>query len=262
MANEIININGVECYEKDGTAYLKLETVARGLGFVDSSKEQEYVRWNTVRQYLNDVGFSQEVAKDDFIPENVFYRLAMKAKNDVAEAFQAKIADEVIPSIRKHGGYLAGQESMSDEELFAKALQLADKVLAEREKRIKQLETENAIQDQQIADFQPIKQYVDTILESTDTLTVTQIAADYGISARKLNLLLRKEQVQYKSNGQWILYSEHRGKGFTDSKTYTYEHSDGHQGSKVHTRWTQKGRMFIHEILTNKYGITALMDRE
>ena len=78
--NEIQTICGVECYEKDGTAYLKLETVARGLGFTDNSKGVEYVRWNTVRQYLKDIGFSQEVAKDDFIPENVFYRLAMKAK--------------------------------------------------------------------------------------------------------------------------------------------------------------------------------------
>lgn len=262
MANEIINISGIECYEENGTAYLKLDTVARGLGFTRIAESgNEVVRWERVEGYLNDLGVPT-CGHDDFIPENVFYRLAMKAKNDVAEAFQAKIADEVIPSIRKHGGYLAGQESMSGEELLAKALQFAEKVLADREKRIKQLETENAIQNQQIADFHPIKQYVDTILESKDSLNVTQIASDYGISARKLNLLLRKEKVQYKSNGQWILYSEYRGKGFTDSKTYTYEHSDGHQGSKVHTRWTQKGRMFIHDILTNKYGITPLMDRE
>ena len=102
---QIINIDGVECYEKDGTAYLKLETVARGLGFTDNSKDVEYVRWNTVKQYLKDIGFSQEVAKDDFIPENIFYRLAMKAKNETAEKFQAKVADEIIPSIRKTGGY-------------------------------------------------------------------------------------------------------------------------------------------------------------
>jgi len=102
---QIINIKGVECYEEDGTAYLKLETVARGLGFTDNSKGTEYVRWNTVRQYLSDIGFSQEVAKNDFIPENVFYRLAMKAKNEVAEKFQAKVADEIIPSIRKTGAY-------------------------------------------------------------------------------------------------------------------------------------------------------------
>lgn len=86
---QIKNISGVDCYEKDGMAYLKLEAVARGLGFTDNSKGVEYVRWNTVKQYLADIGFSQEVAKTDYIPENVFYRLAMKAKNETAERFQA-----------------------------------------------------------------------------------------------------------------------------------------------------------------------------
>lgn len=105
--NEIMNINGIECYEKDGTAYLRLETVARGLGFTDNSKGTEYIRWSTVYQYLKDIGFSQEVAKNDFIPENIFYRLAMKAKNEAAEAFQALVADKIIPSIRKHGAYIA-----------------------------------------------------------------------------------------------------------------------------------------------------------
>lgn len=97
MNNEIMTISGINCYEKDGTAYLNLEAVARGLGFTDTKNGVEYVRWNTVRSYLSAICFSQEVAKDSYIPESVFYRLAMKAKNEVAEAFQAKIAEEVIP---------------------------------------------------------------------------------------------------------------------------------------------------------------------
>ena len=91
---EIMNISGIECYEKDGMAYLKLEPVARGLGFTDNSKGTEYVRWNTVRGYLEEIGFSQGVAKDGFIPENVFYRLAMKAKNETAEKFQALVEEK------------------------------------------------------------------------------------------------------------------------------------------------------------------------
>lgn len=122
----IINIDGIECYEKSGIAYLKLETIARGLGFTDNSKGVEYVRWNTVRQYLKDIGFSQEVAKDDFIPENVFYRLAMKAKNEVAEKFQAKVADEIIPSIRKTGGY--GFKPLTPEQMMRIQLEMIDDV--------------------------------------------------------------------------------------------------------------------------------------
>lgn len=113
--NEIIatNICGVDCYEKDGTAYLKLETVARGLGFTTvAASGNEVVRWKRVYDYLTDLkvvagscdsGYRENCP--EFIPENIFYRLAMKAKNETAEKFQAKVADEIIPEIRRTGGY-------------------------------------------------------------------------------------------------------------------------------------------------------------
>lgn len=123
---QIINIKGVECYEKDGTAYLKLETVARGLGFTQEKNGTEYVRWETVLKYIREIGFPNLLGKDDFIPENVFYRLAMKAKNEVAERFQAKVADEIIPSIRKTGGY--GFKPMSPEEMMRIQLGMIDDV--------------------------------------------------------------------------------------------------------------------------------------
>ena len=104
--NEIMNIGGVDCYEKDGTAYLKLEAVARGLGFTQIAKSgNEVVRWERVRKYLEELGIPT-CGDDDFIPENIFYRLAMKAKNETAERFQALVADEIIPSIRKHEAYM------------------------------------------------------------------------------------------------------------------------------------------------------------
>lgn len=109
---KVLNICGVDCYEKDGMAYLKLETVARGLGFTRDKNGTEYVMWDRVGKYLDELGFHTSVENgvptcghDDFIPENIFYRLAMKAKNETAEKFQAKVADEIIPSIRKHGIY-------------------------------------------------------------------------------------------------------------------------------------------------------------
>lgn len=107
---QTINIDGIECYEKDGVVYLKLEAVARGLGFTKTETKNgtEYttVRWERVFNLLTEIGFDHKWAKDGFIPENIFYRLAMKAKNETAERFQAKIADEVVPSIRKHGAYM------------------------------------------------------------------------------------------------------------------------------------------------------------
>lgn len=111
---QIENISGVDCYEKDGTAYLKLETVARGLGFSRiAASGNEVVRWETVRKYLEELGVptswhenSKPTGKDglpEFIPENIFYRLAMKAKNETAEKFQAKVADENLDGANIQG---------------------------------------------------------------------------------------------------------------------------------------------------------------
>lgn len=131
---QILNIDGVECYEKDGMVYLKLETVARGLGFTQKKNGIEYVRWETVLNYIREIGFPNKLGKDDFVPENVFYRLAMKAKNEVAEKFQAKVADEIIPSIRRTGSY--GFEPMSPEQMMRVQLGMIDK----HEERLSKLE--------------------------------------------------------------------------------------------------------------------------
>ena len=102
----ITNISGVDCYEKDGVAYLNLEAVARELGFVKKADSgNDVVNGSRVRGHLADFGVVQKCTTGDFIPKNIFYRLAMKAKSPAAEAFQAKVADEIIPAIRKHGLY-------------------------------------------------------------------------------------------------------------------------------------------------------------
>lgn len=102
---EIMNIQGIACYEKEGTVYLNTEACARGLGFTEIKDGKEYVMWRRVDGFLEKFGFGTSAERPEYIPENIFYRLAMKAKNAVAEAFQAKIADEVIPSIRRTGQY-------------------------------------------------------------------------------------------------------------------------------------------------------------
>jgi len=271
---EIMNIKGIECYEKDGIAYLKLETVARGLGFTTvAASGNEVIRWNTVHKYLSDLGVATSCNGSnyreccpDFIPENIFYRLAMKAKNAVAEVFQAKIADEVIPSIRKHGAYMTPDtlDKMITSPEFGIKLLTALKEEQEKRKALEMqntaLSAENEAQRQVIADFEPIKQYVDTILSSNRTLTTTQIAADYDMSAKRLNRILFDEGIQRYVNGQWILYKKHMGKGYTKSKTINITHSDGRPDTVLNTEWTQKGRLKINEIL-NARGILAVMDR-
>lgn len=128
-------ISGVSCYEQDGTAYLKLEDVARGLGFTEKKGDTDYIMWRRVDKYLAELHFGTSAERPDFIPENVFYRLAMKAKNETAEKFQALVADEIIPSIRKTGGYMIPKLSKEMQALF-----LLDDRTQKQEQRITALE--------------------------------------------------------------------------------------------------------------------------
>lgn len=110
--NEILNINNVHGYldKETGTAYLNAEDVARGFGFTESKNGIEYVKWRRVNAYLREFGFSTIVAKYHFLPENMVYRLGFKASNEVAQKFQAVLADEVLPAIRKHGAYMTPEK--------------------------------------------------------------------------------------------------------------------------------------------------------
>lgn len=157
---QIINIDGLECYEKDGTAYLKLETVARGLGFTQEKNGTEYVRWETVQKYIREIGFPNKLGKDSFIPENVFYRLAMKAKNEVAERFQAKVADEIIPEIRKTGGYQ--MQVPQGKELLALAVLEAQKTIEEKNAQIERM--------------RPKEIFADAVATSKQSILIGQLA--------------------------------------------------------------------------------------
>lgn len=141
----------------------------------------------------------------------------------------------------------------SPEKVMARALNIANNT-------INNLKLENSMQKQMIAEFKPVKEYVDTILSSTDTVTVTQIAADYGLSAKALNKILFEEGLIHNVNKQWILYKKHMNRGYTKSETIDVKRADGSIKVVMNTKWTQKGRLKIHEILT-AIGIVAEMDR-
>lgn len=130
-------------------------------------------------------------------------------------------------------------------------IERAEKWIAEQRER-QQLETKNAMLEQRVAESEPIITYVDEILKSTDLLVTTQIADDYGMSAIAFNRLLHKHGVQYKMNGQWLLYGQYKGLGYTKSETRDYTRRDGSIGTSLLTKWTQKGRLFLYEFLKAK----------
>ncbi|CAC9249717.1 phage antirepressor KilAC domain-containing protein [Staphylococcus aureus] len=231
-----------------------LETVAKSLGITQFKNGKEYVKWERVNKYLSkylspQVGnFSQPLGKGDFIPEAMVYKLAFKAGNSTAEKFQDWLAMEVLPAIRKHGIYATDnviEQTLKDPDYIIT-------VLTEYKKEKEQ----NLLLQQEIGELKPKADYVDEILKSTGTLATTQIAADYGISAQKLNKLLHEARLQRKVNKQWVLYSEHMGKSYTESDTIAIVRSDGREDTVLQTRWTQKGRLKIHEIMT-EFGYEA-----
>ncbi|WP_243157095.1 phage antirepressor KilAC domain-containing protein [Clostridium perfringens] len=119
----------------------------------------------------------------------------------------------------------------------------------QQRKEIKMLELENKQKDQVIGELKPKADYTDVILKSVDALTITQIAKDYGLSGQTMNKTLHDLGVQYKQSGQWLLYSKYQSCGYTKSDTYKYENNNGEVRTKINTKWTQKGRLFLYNLL-------------
>lgn len=244
--NDIMNISGIDCYEQNGTAYLKLETVARGLGFTDNSKGAEYVRWNTVRQYLAEIGFSQEVAKDAFIPENIFYRLAMKAKNEAAEKFQAKIADEVIPSIRRHGAY------MTPETLQAAILN--PDVMIRLCQQLKEEQDKRMVLEAEAEANRPKVLFADSVSASQNSILVGELAKllkQNGVEMGQNRLfkwlrgqgyLIRRKGVDYNMPTQKSMEL-----GLFEIKETAITHADGHVSVSKTPKITGKGQLYFAE---------------
>ncbi len=227
--NQIITISGVDCYEKDGVAYLKLENVAKGLGFTRiAASGNEVIRWERVEGYLKDLNVPT-CGHDDFIPENIFYRLAMKAKNETAEKFQALVADEIIPSIRKYDIYATDNiiDNILNNPDFG--IELLTKLKEERAARVK-AERKNAI-----------------LMHINKTYTMTEIAKELGLkSATQLNRLLADRKIQYQVNGTWVMYSQYSNLGYEEIKQEVLDN-----GKVIyHRRITQLGREFLINFLS------------
>lgn len=186
------------------------------------------------------------------INESGLYSLILSSKMPKAREFKHWVTAEVLPAIRKHGMY-AMDEILDNPDL---AIAVLTQLKEERERR-KELEKTTLIQRQQIAELQPKASYYDLILQNTNTVPITQIAKDYGMSGRKFNALLHELGIQYKFRKTWLLYQNYANQGYTQSKTHQI---DEHR-SVMHTYWTQKGRIFLYGILKEE-GILPLIELE
>ena len=178
-----------------------------------------------------------------FIPESDVFRLIMRSKLPDAEKFQDWVYEEILPSIRKTGGYINATPEATPEEIMAKALLIAQNTI----ERVKE---QNRLQSLELIQSAPKVEYYDTVLQSTSTFCTDKIAKELGITAIALNKLLYSKGVQFKRGDQWVLTAKYAGKGYTKTKTHTHTGSDGQIHTLLQTVWTEAGRLFIHKLMS------------
>lgn len=237
-------IKGVRCYVgEDNVAQLNLEDVARGLGFTQNKGGTDYVRWDRVQGYLESFEVSPLVGKDDFIPEPIFYLLAMKADNEVARAFQHTIAYDVLPAIRRHGMYVV-DKLLDDPDLAIKAF------TALKEERAKR----KALEAQAEAD-KPKVLFADAVTAAKTSILVGELAKlikqnGVDIGQNRLFAWLRENGYLIRRNGTDYNMPTQRSmeQGLFEIKETTISNPDGSIRVTKTPKVTGKGQEYFVNI--------------
>ena len=194
------------------------------------------------------------------VNESGIYSLILSSKMPNARKFKRWVTNEILPSIRKHGMY-ATEELILNPDLAIAAFTALKGERNKVEMLNKKIESQNqqlALQNQQITEMTSKASYYDVVLNCEDLVAISTISKDYGWSAKKMNTYLYEKGIQYKQGDIWLLYQKYAEYGYTSTKTHVYLKDDG-QHTKVHTYWTQKGRLFIYELLKQD-GIYPLIE--
>lgn len=199
-------------------------------------------------------------AGESFITNLALNRVFGKSEKPNAEPFQDWLYEDALPSIQKHGAYMTQQtlDSMINNPEFG--IQLLTKLKEEREEK-EILRKETIEKDKIIGGLKPKADYADIILKNKGLVTITQIAKDYGMTAQEMNRLLHKLKVQYNQSKQWLLYKKYADKGYVHSETVPITRTNGSADISMNTKWTQRGRLFIYQLLKSN-GILPNIERD
>ena len=183
------------------------------------------------------------------INESGLYSLILSSKMPNSKRFKRWVTNEVLPSIRQHGVYATDSFIKKSIEDPAWAISVLQKLQSQNEMV--------AMQQQMILEMKPKVSYYDLILQSDSVVSISKIAKDYGMSPQAMNKLLKTLGIQYKQGDQWLLYQKYANQGYTQSKTYALDNNK----SRMHTYWTQKGRLFLYDLLKSEKGILPVIER-
>jgi prophage antirepressor-like protein len=209
--------------------------VAEALGYKLARKAvQDHVDRDDVlkRNLIDSLGRKQLTF---FINESGLYSLILSSKLDSAKRFKHWVTSEVLPSIRKQGGYMVARPDESDEVIMARALQIMQATLQRR--------------DEQIAQLKPRADYADHVLDSISCFTVTQIGKELGMTGHDLNVLLCSHKIQYVQSGQYLLYADYARQGLAKNRNFEYHTAEGELKTRTYLVWTERGRDFIHRLV-------------
>lgn len=224
-----------------------------------------------VRERLNDGVVSTEPITDslgrkqqaNFVNEDGLYDVILDSRKPEAKAFRKWVTSEVLPSIRKTGSYSLPSGYLPN---FSNPAEAA-RAWADQYEKV-QIESKRALEAESqvlelsdtVATMKPKADYCDIVLASKETVTITQVAQDFGMSAKSFNMLLRNFGIQHKVAGQWILYAKYLPLGYVQSEPILIDHKSGRKETKMFAKWTQKGRLFLYEEL-KQHGILPLIER-
>ena len=218
----------------DGETYFVGKDVASALGYVNPTKAVS-VHVDEEDRSMSEMDTHQRGSQMTIIiNESGLYSLILSSKLESAKRFKRWVTSEVLPAIRQNGRYELQQQN-------------------------RVLESRNALLEEINREQRPLTDYARNILSSTQTVTITQIAQDYGFSAVRFNELLMRLRIQHKVGGQWILYAPYLNRGYVQSFSSYFVKPDGEVQVKLHTRWTQGGRLFLYGEL-KKAGVLPLIE--
>ncbi|MBR1444936.1 MAG: phage antirepressor KilAC domain-containing protein [Firmicutes bacterium] len=188
-------------------------------------------------------GFAEGTDFCSFLSESTGGRPAVDHRLTIS------MAKEICMLQRNEKGKQFRQYFITIEEMWNSPVMIMKRALQFADEQVERLQLENAVKQQQLAEFQPKANYYDVVLNCSDLLPISAIAKDYGWSATKMNAYLNEKGIQYKQGNLWLLYQKYAAKGYTHTKTYPYYAPDGTVHTNVHTYWTQAGRLYIYELL-------------